>query len=134
MYLYRLYNPSKELIYIGKTTEEDVVNRIKSHLACYNSLKLEDLWKDEVKYFDYAELKNEFELAVYEIYYIAKHNPIYNKQYNFACDITLEFDELEFSRKVNLNELGIDLYYYKMKFELARNKYGVDKLTKKISY
>lgn len=118
MYLYRLYNKDKEVIYVGQTTNS-VELRIKRHFSNYNNYKLDRLWKTEIQYYDYIELSTKAELDIYEIYYINKHKPIYNNQYKddrVLTDRLNKLPDLPFEKIKDINNI-IDLKYYKKKFK-----------------
>ncbi|GAB6138557.1 GIY-YIG nuclease family protein [Halanaerobaculum tunisiense] len=67
--IYRLYDTTQEIIYIGQSI--DIATRLKQHLRD----------KNNIFYFDFAEVKNENKLNAYEKYQINKYQPIKNKSH-----------------------------------------------------
>jgi len=81
--IYRLYNDN-DIVYIGKSI--NIKNRIKEHI------------KDKIfNKFDFAITNNESDKILYEIYYIDKFKPVYNKDCITTSKSTIEIIELEFS-------------------------------------
>lgn len=98
MYVYRFLNKNNEIIYIGKTVELKI--RLRTHFY-YNC---ED-WKKEVCYIEYSKLKDGATMSIYEIYYIDRYKPKYNKSdkyLNTYSHILLE--DLIFQR-INVDNL-----------------------------
>jgi hypothetical protein len=88
--VYRLFKNHK-VVYAGKSI--NVKNRIKDHI------------KDKgFDYFDFSIMNNESNKNLYEIYYIDKYKPIYNKECveNSISDIELE--DLIFIEKIYLDK------------------------------
>lgn len=88
--VYRLFKNHK-VVYVGKSI--NVKNRIKDHT------------KDkDFDYFDFSIMNNESNKNLYEIYYIDKYKPLYNKECveNSISDIELE--DLIFIEKIYLDK------------------------------
>jgi len=132
MYLYRLYNKNKEVIYIGQTTNS-VELRIKRHFSNYNKYKLDRLWKTEIKYYDYIELNTKSELDIYEIYYINKHKPIYNSQYKDNGKLTNRLKQLPELPFKNIDSIDgfIDIDYYAKRFKERKIKLLTEQINSK---
>jgi len=86
--LYFIYNEKKELIYIGKSG--NVGNRI------ITSVRSENL-QGEAYYINVKMLENKSDVNLYELYYISKFKPIYNREGKEEDDTTLELDDLDFT-------------------------------------
>lgn len=84
-YVYKFLNSKKDILYIGKTS--DMWNRMSSHKS--NSNTHEDCIK-ETSFIEYIKTNSENEASIYEIYYISKLKPIYNKEYNVSTYITID--------------------------------------------
>ncbi|ADL12693.1 tyrosine-type recombinase/integrase [Acetohalobium arabaticum] len=112
MYIYRLYNKDKEIIYIGRTKLERIELRIRTHFSNYKKYNLDSFWRKNIRYYDYAKVNNNYELAMYEIFYINKYNPCNNKENKFNCPLTVELPELSFSNTKHVEKAGVDLEYY----------------------
>ncbi|WP_408956343.1 site-specific integrase [Natroniella sp. ANB-PHB2] len=74
-------------------------------------------------------MKNRYELAMYEIFYINKHKPVFNTKNKFNCDLTLELEELDFSNLKTISELGIDIKYYLKLFNQRQIEFDLKKKT-----
>lgn len=122
MYLYRLYDKRKKMIYIG-ITSNDIILRLRTHFSGYNKYKYKDLWKSKIRYFDYAKTANLPELEIYEIYYINKYRPQFNRDSKYKVIMSerlKQLPELCFSGIKEVKEIGIDVNYYKNKFQERR--------------
>jgi threonine-phosphate decarboxylase len=75
MYIYRLYNKNKEIIYIGKTKNNPKL-RIRTHFSSYSKYTKDDLWRIKVRYYDYIKLSR-IDTDMYEIYLINKFNNLF---------------------------------------------------------
>jgi excinuclease UvrABC nuclease subunit len=85
-YVYRFLNNQGDIIYVGKTN--DMKRRMRQHFLrghlpkeCYKKT-------NEVQY---IKFKSELESSIYEIYYINKFKPIFNKKDKFR---TLDVPEI----------------------------------------
>lgn len=72
MYIYRLLDKGKNILYIGQTN--DLKIRMNQHSTDKD-------WFKDVHKFEYAVCKDKFEVDTYEKYYIAIYKPRYNKEY-----------------------------------------------------
>jgi len=94
MYVYRFLNKEGEIIYVGKS--KNVISRVINH----NNLS--EKCYEEVEFIDFAKLNNETERDIYEVYYINKYSPKYNKKDNRRDDITgLPLLDIDFKHKIN---------------------------------
>ncbi|OEG61857.1 MAG: hypothetical protein BHK79_07790 [Halanaerobium sp. MDAL1] len=119
MFLYRLYNQNKKIIYIGKT-ENDINLRIRAHFTHYKKhKKARSLWRYKARFFDYAELKNSAELGIYEIYLINKLKPEFNYMDKYKGEVRFSLPELEFEDIKPINEV---LNNYKKYCQLIKSK------------
>ena len=91
MYIYKFLDKDNNVLYIGNT--KDILSRILNHKnlpeECY----------DNVECIEFARVKNEMEMDIYEIYYINKFNPQYNKKSKYKSgsgDFNLEPLNFEF--------------------------------------
>ena len=85
-YIYRFLDKYKKIIYIGRTYKLD--SRIKQHF--YNGHLTCECY-EEVEFIEVAELNNEADMYILEIYLISKYNPKYNTEYNnMKCSLVLE--------------------------------------------
>ena len=88
--IYRLYKNDK-IIYIGKSV------CIKSRLTQHKKDK-------DIDYFDFTILNNESNKNIYEVYYIDKYKPIYNKDCVEDSKSDIGLEELIFSNKIKLGD------------------------------
>lgn len=85
--IYMFINKNEEVIYVGKTKR--IEQRLElQHFTksghCPTSCYLEtvEIW--------YADVENESEMAIYEIYFINQHKPKYNKTYMYESSVKNE--------------------------------------------
>lgn len=71
-FLYRFLDKDNRIIYVGKTTKS-MKKRMNGHKHCPKQCY------QERKRIQYAELETEADLFIYEVYYINKYMPKYNK-------------------------------------------------------
>lgn len=76
MYIYRFVNQHDRVIYIGRTN--NIVRRIR-HQHFGNNGHLPKTCYNETVYVEYAKVKSENDAKIYELYYIEKYHPKYNK-------------------------------------------------------
>lgn len=88
-YLYQLKNDKNEIIYVGKT--KNLRQRLLQH-AKYKS------WFNEVSEIYYHLFENKTDCDVYEIYYINKFNPIYNRDTRNEQMFSQKLLEVEFKQ------------------------------------
>jgi len=139
IYLYRLYNNKKEIIYIGKTKNNPKL-RIRTHFSNYKMYNNEDFWREEIRYFDYTEL-SKVDVDIYEIYLINQIKPKYNKEFKYIkgkSNIILQ--DLKFTELESVEDIGINVDYYKeiydkikLKNERKFNKYTIHDYRKAIN-
>lgn len=83
--IYRLYKDEK-IVYIGQSN--DINNRIEEH-------KRDKIFDS----YDYCEINSKSDRSIYELYYIAKYKPLYNKEGKYEDDICNIFlEELIFKK------------------------------------
>lgn len=99
-YIYELYDLNGELLYIGKT--QDFSRRLRQHLKTKE-------WSSEIFSIYLAECANATEMDIYELYYIGKLKPKYNK------DCAHETDEV-FQGELK----GLDFKHYFLVDYLAK--------------
>lgn len=87
MYVYRFLDKNDEIIYIGKAKE------INSRLNGHCHLK-KDCY-DSINRIEYIQLSNDNEARIYEIFYINKFEPKYNKEFNKGNKFGFELPEKE---------------------------------------
>lgn len=90
--LYKIYY-GNDLVYFGRTHQE-LVDRIRGHLFKVPGLKTIDI--EMVSKIEFTQLNTEADMFIYEIYYINKYKPIFNKD-DKACDeMSVKLPELIF--------------------------------------
>jgi integrase len=124
MYIYRLYDKNKKILYVGKTIN-NINSRIRSHFTNHKGYKrLNQLWRHKIKYFDYTIVENEAELGIYEIYLINKLKPEYNLKDKWKGSINfrlpkLQFEDMETAESVagtyRKNKKIMENKYYELK-------------------
>jgi integrase len=124
MYIYRLYDKNKKILYVGKTIN-NINSRIRSHFTNHKGYKrLNQLWRRKIKYFDYTIVENEAELGIYEIYLINKLKPEYNLKDKWKGSINfrlpkLQFEDMETAESVagtyRKNKKIMENKYYELK-------------------
>ena len=70
-YIYRYFNKNEEVIYVGLTSRP-IQKRIKEH-------EVEELQKETYR-IEYAIVETAADMRMYELYYINKYNPKFNKR------------------------------------------------------
>ena len=107
-YVYRFLDENNKIIYVGKTG--DLKSRIRGHFAkghlpkkCYSN----------VKNIEACKITNETNCAIYEIYYINKYKPKYNKIHKYKDRIILDLSELEW---INFKKISFDVKKTKTKY------------------
>lgn len=103
-YIYLLKDIFDNCIYVGKTI--NLKQRISSHISIrsstwrnnnYFDIEEENKKSNEIHKVEYAECYSEVDMCIYEIYYINKFKPKYNKGCKFNDSIcTLELPRLIF--------------------------------------
>lgn len=103
-YIYLLKDEFDNCIYVGKTS--NLKPRISNHISIRSATYYNDKYYDnedenkksnEIHKVEYAECCSEVDMCIYEIYYINKFKPKYNKEYKFKDSIcTIELPELIF--------------------------------------
>lgn len=86
--IYNIYN-NNNLLYVGKTN--NFHTRLRNHMALQP-------WKNEITHISIAKCKNKIDMDIYEIYYINKLNPKYNKAIVYNESPTFEIKELSFKK------------------------------------
>ena len=122
MYIYKFINKLNEVIYVGKS--KNFKSRLNQH---YKSKK----WIDEVFEIEIGECSTLSDMNIYEVYYIAKYKPIYNKDCKEDDDITLKIEPLEFKKyeEVDLKKgetVGLDI---NIKYTKLRDKFKKESTT-----
>jgi excinuclease UvrABC nuclease subunit len=86
-YVYFLIDKEGSLLYVGQTTS--LYSRIEAH-------KKEHSWSREIQKIKYCECKNKTDMEFYEMYYINKLKPKYNKTSVKSDSPSFDLPELEF--------------------------------------
>lgn len=88
-YIYKLYDLNGDLLYVGKT--QDFSRRLRQHLKTKE-------WSSEIFSIYLAECASATEMDIYELYYIGKLKPKYNKDCSHEADDVFcgELKELAF--------------------------------------
>ncbi len=86
-YIYRYFNSKNKVIYVG-LTGRPIKRRVYEH-------KTEDLQK-ETDHIDFATVATESDMRMYELYYINKYQPKYNRRDMYIDGQTLHLPELTF--------------------------------------
>ncbi len=110
-YIYRFLNRNGEIIYVGKTEQSSLDNRILTH----SHLPVEAYI--EKKNIECFKLTSKADLAIYEMYYINKFQPKFNTASKYKGEMQLKLPELqwtEYSREKTATN--------KNKSEAARNR------------
>lgn len=111
-YVYRFLNYENEVIYVGRT--KNLNHRLttqhftkKGHLpqSCYK----------ETKTVEYIELDSENAMRIYEIYYISKHKPIFNFEYNNEDLLGFELPNIKWKTVIELDNHIDKKAYLKIK-------------------
>lgn len=90
--LYKIYY-GENLVYLGRT-HQDLKRRLHGHFFKKPMHKLIDI--NHVTKIEYAELKTEADMFLYEIYYINKYKPCFNCDDKAKDELTASIDEIEF--------------------------------------
>ena len=98
IYIYKLYNKEKELLYVGKTTHIHI--RIRQHIL--DKRKVE--WKKNISYIEYAKCLNETDMNIYEVYYINKLSPKHNVSENYNTESSINIRDLTFQEYKNKDD------------------------------
>lgn len=85
-FVYMALNDRHEVVYVGMTNTPDL--RARHH-------KRDKEWFGNVSIFKVAGFKTKNDAHIYEIYYISKYNPIYNK-YHKHSNVTIILEEATF--------------------------------------
>lgn len=91
MYIYKLLNENGEVIYIGKTIN------IRKRMISHFEQNLEE-WKSSVTFIEFAKLPDGATMEIYEIYYIDKIKPKFNKQSKYETTSKIILEELTFTK------------------------------------
>lgn len=91
MYVYRFINEQNEVIYIGRTN--NIVRRIRQQHFGTNG-HLPAVCYQQTKRVEFAQVASENEAKMYELYYIEKHHPLYNKVDIGGGSFSVELPEL----------------------------------------
>jgi len=88
-YVYRFINDEGKIIYVGKS--KHLKTRVSNHIR-------KRKWKDEIYQIEVAKCITESDMNVYELYYISKHSPKYNKDCKTNDELTFELEDLQFNK------------------------------------
>lgn len=103
-YVYRFLDRNNNIIYVGKTTNID--KRISSHLVNARQINYKYIHYDDVYKIEYTEVPSEYHMNIYEIHYICKYKPIYNKQYKVNNVDLFDLPELDWKLYILKSFMG----------------------------
>ena len=86
-YIYRYYNKNDEVIYVGLTARP-IAKRVKEH-------EVEELQKETAR-IEYSTVESAADMRMYELFYINKYKPKYNKRDLYKDGVNLSIPELKF--------------------------------------
>lgn len=121
-YLYRFLDKNGNVIYVGKTQ-----GKLNDRLKCHNHIMI--LCYLSVSKIEFCELNTDVDLTIYEIYYINKYRPIYNKADKGIKKMTIQLPELEWKEYVR--DDGADYFGGRITI-LRENNYNIKKLYNKM--
>lgn len=101
--IYRFLDKNNKVIYIGRSV--NITRRMSQHFSKSGHLIKECY--DNTEKIEVAELNSKNDMRIYEIYYISKYKPFYNKEFKNNESISLILPELKW----------IDIEDYKIKNE-----------------
>lgn len=107
MFVYRFLDVYGKVIYVGRTN--NVVRRIRNEHFTSRGHLPEECYRESVQV-EYAEVKSESESKFYELYYMEKYQPKYNKRDLGGGRITFPVPELvwkEYAPHQRSNTRGI---------------------------
>lgn len=135
--VYRMKDKQGKIIYVGKTI--NMKNRMNGY---FSGIDKED-WHTKVREIEYISLKTHSDMSIYELYYIAKYKPKYNKV-NKRDICTIKIEELCWKpyKKINKQRIrkqriehGSDFkIYYEITEELKYDKELLEVINKAISF
>jgi hypothetical protein len=89
--VYFLYDEKERIVYIGKS-ECNMIERSRQSATVYKAVKVQ-----------YFHPRTKADTRMYEIYYINKHKPKYNRDAKTRDKLTLKLPELPGSGIINLH-------------------------------
>ena len=87
--IYRMFNASGDLLYIGKTSQLDY--RLYAHFYKYR-----EPWKDQVVKMDAHKFDNEADMHVYEMYLVTRDSPVFNRHASCVDIPSFNLPEISF--------------------------------------
>lgn len=91
MYIYKFLNEANQVIYVGRTN--NIIRRIRQqHFG--TSGHLPATCYQQTKQVEFAQVASENDARMYELYYIEKYHPIYNKADIGGGSFSVELPEL----------------------------------------
>lgn len=121
-YIYRFINGDNEVIYVGRTDNLD--NRLMNQHFTDNG-HLPQQCYDECMVIEYAELKSDNEMRIYEIYYISKFKPKYNVVYNDENNLSFELPDVDWTvyKSNEINDIKKDIETLRKTIELMAENF-----------
>jgi len=113
MYLYKFINNNDEIIYVGKT-KNNIRIRLNQHFGNNGHLSNEDY--SEVVRVEYAKVKSESDLVVYEPYYINLYKPKLNSELKKQDILTIQLPNLIWE-EISIIKNNIFNYKYNFDFD-----------------
>ena len=100
--IYKFYNLNNELLYVGITNSMKL--RLRQH-------KQDKPWANEIKKICVSDKMTRNEAHIYEIYYIANENPVYNVDHTNGGKVSFIMDELLFKeyKKEKRKKISVDI-------------------------
>ena len=98
MYIYKFLNEENEVIYVGKSI--DMVKRLGAHFG-----ENKEDWKSEVRAIEIAEVYSIEDMNLFEVYFINKYKPKYNKSIPY----------INMSKHSSIEDLSFRLIKYPIK-------------------
>ncbi len=89
-YVYRMFNSSGDLLYVGKTCQLDY--RLYAHFY-----KHAEEWKDQVSCIDVHRFERESDMHIYEMFLVTSLKPAFNKDASCIDTPSFHLPKLEFT-------------------------------------
>ena len=101
--VYKFYNVNNELLYVGITNSMKL--RLRQH-------KQDKFWANEIKKICVSDKMTRNEAHIYEIYYIANENPLYNVDHTNGGKVSFIMGELLFKEYKKEKRKKINIVYF----------------------
>jgi len=104
-----MFNKNNEVVYVGQTSNID--SRISSH-QIFNkdvydyphvtTIPIDKL--NEIKYVKFAKVQNKYLSSIYELHFITKYLPVYNKATKYYSKTLLDLPKLSWYKYIHPDE------------------------------